>query len=177
MTCSIGFRVPARDALAADLLQRLWDGDEPGPLYRDPQQAATVTPARVPAALQTFAGRAVARLLAEPGRLEQALGEALSEPKPQVWFEPGGDWSPADGLRLDARTRMLYDDQCVYINGESLRARGTDALLVRALADQRWLAPSACRRLSAAARAEVAQWVADGWAHPADGSGPGDAPA
>jgi 50S ribosomal protein L16 3-hydroxylase len=55
-----------------------------------------------------------------------ALGESLTEPKARVWFEAGHGSIDA-GVRLDARTRMMYDAQHVFINGEAFRAGGRDA--------------------------------------------------
>lgn len=133
--------------------------------YRDPQQPATAHPAQLPADLLHFARQALTRRLAQPGAIERALGEWASEPKPQVWFEPGGSWPPRGGLKLDPRTRMLYDKRHVYINGESLRASGRDARLMQQLADQRSLAAEALSALSAGAAVVLAQWVAAGWAH------------
>jgi len=89
----------------------------------------------------------------------------MTEPKPQVWFEEGGERSPGAGLRLDRRTRMMYDGRHVFINGESFRAAGRDARLMRDLADARRLPAAQCGRLSADAQAVVADWVAQGWAH------------
>ena len=40
---------------------------------------------------------------------------------------------------LDRKTRMLYDERHVFINGESFRAAGRDATLARRLADRRRL--------------------------------------
>jgi 50S ribosomal protein L16 3-hydroxylase len=82
---------------------------------------------------------------------------------------------PEDGgaVVLDRRTRMLYDDVHVFINGQALDAAGRDAQLMRSLADERRLAAAARRRLSAGARALLAQWLADGWLHP-DPSALGD---
>ena len=167
ITCSVGFRSPVADGLAGDLLQRLADAeDETGRLYRDPQQPATGTPGEIPPALVTFARQAVARRLAEPLALERALGESLSEPKPRVWFEAHDGASPAHGVRLDRRTRMLYDARHVFINGESFHVGGRDARLMRLLADARQLDGAACARLSAAARHVVQAWLDDGWLQP-----------
>jgi 50S ribosomal protein L16 3-hydroxylase len=69
-------------------------------------------------------------------------------------------------LRLADRTRMLYDERHVYINGESFRAGGRDAALMRQLADQRCLTASQWNRLSAGARELVAGWAEAGWAVP-----------
>ena len=167
MTCSIGFRTPMGTELARELLQRVLDdveSDPDEPHFRDPPRSATETPARMPAALDTFARKAVDRLLKDPLQLARALGEVMTEPKPQVWFEAGAPRG-AGGLRLDRRTRMMYDDRHVFINGESFEAAGRDARLMRDLADARRLAARECARLSPGAQAVVADWVAQGWAH------------
>ena len=168
MTCSIGYRTPMATELARELLQRVLDDVEPDasePHFRDPPASATETPARMPAALDAFARKAVDRLLRDSSQVARALGEVMTEPKPQVWFDAGGERSAGAGLRLDRRTRMMYDERHVFINGESFRAAGRDARLMRELADARRLAARHCARLSGDARAVVADWVAQGWAH------------
>ena len=170
MTCSVGFRSPEALGLSADLLQRLADGDddERGRLYKDPSQAATTTPGAIPAALTDFARQAVLKRLDEPGALQRALGEALSEPKPRVWFEAGGHGELTQGVRLDRRSRMLYDDRHVFINGEAFRVAGRDATLMRRLADARCLSAADCAKLGADAREVVQGWLDDGWLQPGD---------
>ncbi len=170
MTCSIGFRAPAAGELARELLMRLADeGDEDdgtsaaAALYRDPQQPATATPGALPDGLLQFARAALERQLSEPDALARVFGEMLTEPKPQVWFDAGAPRTPG-GVRLNARSRMLYDDRHVFINGEALRAGGRDASLMRKLADTRALGAADCARLSAPAAALLDDWVAAGWA-------------
>lgn len=168
MTCSVGFRAPSRTELARDLLQRLADGLEApergDAIYRDPGSAATPMPGRVPAELLAFAGAAVTRTLSDPVALSRALGELLSEPKPQVWFDAGAPRpSRPAALALDRRSRMLYDERHVFINGEAFRAAGRDAALMRRLADERRLGASDVARLSGAARALLDDWVEAGW--------------
>lgn len=173
MTCSVGFRSPASQGLAAELLQRLAvpDDDAPaGRLYRDPSQPATARPGAMPAALQAFAHQALQRRLAEPGALERALGEVMTEPKPRVWFDIGPEASLDAGVHLDRRSRMLYDERHVFINGESFRVAGRDARLMHELADTRRLPAAACARLSDGAREVVQVWLDDGWLR----VGPGD---
>jgi 50S ribosomal protein L16 3-hydroxylase len=163
MTYSIGFRTPQRGALAAEIAERLAETHEDDVLYRDPELAATQQPARIPPELQTFAADAVRRLLEEPRELGCALGEAMTEPKPGVAFdEPGAKWI-LGALLLDRRTRMMYDDHHVFINGESYRAAGKDASLMRRLADERCLGARAVRRASAAARSLLREWFSAGW--------------
>ncbi|QIM52565.1 cupin domain-containing protein [Hydrogenophaga crocea] len=165
MTCSIGFRAPQRGGLAEELLQRLADEIEDPVLYRDPQQAATDTPARLPADLLAFAHDAVQRALARPEALALSLGEVMTEPKPHTWFdEPAQPWTPG-ALSLDRRTRMMYDDRFVFINGEGLRAAGADARLMRRLADRRALSAREVQRASPEAQALLGDWHDAGWLH------------
>ena len=175
LTASIGFRAPDAVGLAADALQRLAEaaldardeaagGRRPGnPLYADRSQPATGSPARIPTALQRFADAAMERVAADVGARQRALGEALSEPKPGTWFARAPSARLDGGLVLDRRSRMLYDDAFVYLNGESFRAGGRDATLMRAFADARRLEPVARARLSAEAHALLERWVEAGW--------------
>ena len=171
MTCSIGFRAPARAELAGELLQRLADDAREvlrDALYRDRGQPAQQQPAAIPPALHAFALEAVQALLQDPQALETVLGEHLSEPKQGVWFEapgPGPVPRRLGGVRLDRRTRMLFDARHVFINGESYRASGLDATLMRQLANRRQLAPEAVRSASAQAQSLMQSWMEAGWMH------------
>ncbi len=167
ITGSVGFRASTGEGLAAELLPRLFDDVESaGKLYTDPRQEAVNEPARVPAALLDFARRAVEAAVQKPLALERALGEALTEPKAHVWFEPGDQLPPGLGCALDRRSRMLYDESQVFLNGESFRAGGRDAVLMRRLADCRTLTAAEVARLSADARELLDQWTEDGWVQP-----------
>jgi 50S ribosomal protein L16 3-hydroxylase len=169
MTCSVGFRAPAAGELVRELLMRLadeGDGEDdssaPSALYRDPKQPATATPGALPEDLLRFARAALERQLADPNALARVFGEMLTEPKPQVWFQHGAARA-AGAVRLDARTRMLYDGRHVFINGEALRASGRDAGLMRKLADTGVLSAADCARLSLPAADLLDDWCAAGW--------------
>lgn len=165
MTYSVGFRTPQRGGLAAELVQRLADDHEDEVVYRDPQQPATDQPAAVPAGLLQFAQDGVQRLLQQPDALACALGEVLTEPKPRVWFdEPEGAWHPA-AVVLDRRTRMMFDEKHIFINGEAFRAAGRDARLMQQLANQRGLDDTSVRKASAGAQDLLADWFEAGWLH------------
>ena len=177
ITCSIGFRAPAKAELSAEMLHRLADFDfqgddeaqtasKPPHLYKDPGQSATKTPAHLPVSLQNFAHQAVLQALKNPLALACVLGEYLTEPKPAVWFEESEQAFVRNahvGLRLDPRTRMMYDAEHVFINGESHRARGADAKLMRRLADDRALVPKDLHRASPEASSLLSDWVSAGW--------------
>ncbi|MES2481212.1 MAG: cupin domain-containing protein [Pseudomonadota bacterium] len=165
-TYSIGFRAPARGDLARELLQRVSDDalvQAGSSLYRDAGQAATAEPGAIPAALQSFARDAVAATLRTPKVLDRALGEYLSEPKPNVWFDVRPRPDALRGVTLDPRTRMLYDERHVYVNGESWEASGRDAALMRRLANQRQLGVRDLARATEAARALLTSWCEAGW--------------
>lgn len=167
VTGSVGFRASTAEGLAAELLPRFFDDvDGRGKLYADSRQEASVEPARVPAALLDFARRAVEAAVQRPLALERALGEALTEPKANVWFEPGDTLPPGHGAALDRRSRMLYDTAHVFLNGESFHAGGRDAALMRGLADRRVLSAAEVARLSPDARELLDQWTEDGWVQP-----------
>ena len=166
LTASVGFRAPARHELASELLARLADGveaDNTAMLYADRTQPATASPAEIPAALLAFATKAVSRSVRQPGALACVLGESLTEPKAQVWFESSSPCDVSKGLELNRRTRMMYDATNVYINGESFAASGRDGRLMRRLADRRVLAAKEATQLSVSARECVAEWMQAGW--------------
>ena len=110
----------------------------------------------------------IERALKDPIALITALGEMLTEPKPRVWFDISDEPLPdGAGVVLDAKTRMMYDDHCIFANGESWRAAGADARVLRELADKRYLSAAKVAKVSESLRCLLDQWVDDGWAHPA----------
>ena len=172
MTYSIGFQQPSRGGLAQELLQRLADEavDALGETaYRDPGQAAVTAPGHIPEAMLAFAREGLDRLLRQTDLLPMLLGEALTEPKPNVWFEASELETSEQtatlgaGVALDRRTRMMYDERHVFINGESFRASGRDARLMRQLADTRRLGAAERQALSAPAQELLTDWRLAGW--------------
>lgn len=169
MTYSIGFRAPDRAELAREVLQRLaedvYDTMDTG-LYQDRQQTAVAQTGAIPEPMFTFAQQALQAALKDPHAVARAVGEYLSEPKANVWFDGGDDELPEGGVRLDRKTRMLYDEKHVFINGEGFLAAGRDARLMRQLADNRHLSAKEVASLGAQARALLDDWCAVGWVLP-----------
>jgi 50S ribosomal protein L16 3-hydroxylase len=169
MTYSIGFRAPDRAELAREVLQRLaddvYDTLDAG-LYQDRQQAAVAQTGAIPEPMLAFAQQALQAALKDPQAVARAVGEYLSEPKANVWFDGGDDELPEGGVRLDRKTRMLYDEKHIFINGEGFLAAGRDARLMRQLADSRHLSAKEVASLGTQARALLDDWCAVGWVLP-----------
>ena len=181
MTYSIGFKVPAELDLARELLQRYADDtieDEPEEdesegvptkmptLYRDAGQAAVAHPAEIPVALLDFAKQAVANAMSDPDALARNLGEYLTEPKANVWFDEPEQavlLTRQNRVELSLRSQMMYDARHIFLNGESWRAAGNDAKLMRLLADQRYLDAKSLTKASEAALALLQDWADAGW--------------
>jgi 50S ribosomal protein L16 3-hydroxylase len=169
MTYSIGFRVPQAGDVAREVLARLSDDamDQVGEaLYQDAGQSAVSQPAAIPGQMLDFAQNAVQKALADPRAVARALGEYLTEPKSNVWFESQPRPKRLRGVALDRRSRMMYDRHHVFLNGESWRAAGSDARLMRLLADQRSLDASDLKAASPEALDLIKDWCEDGWASP-----------
>ncbi|HRH06392.1 MAG TPA: cupin domain-containing protein, partial [Burkholderiaceae bacterium] len=158
MTYSIGFKVPKQVDLGRELLLRYADAvdeenlpDEeltkpvklkPEVLYRDADQEATPNPAQIPTALLEFAQQAITKAMADPDALARHLGEHLSEPKSNVWFDAPESvvkLSRKRGVKLALQSQMMFDARHIFLNGESWRAAGKDAKLMQKLANQRFL--------------------------------------
>lgn len=181
MTYSIGFRAPGELELGREMLQRFADDtveDEPDDdetppkparpavLYRDAGQAAVAHPAEIPAELLAFARQSVEKAMSDPDALARNLGEYLTEPKATVWFdEPHDDvvLSRQNRVALSPRSQMMYDARHIFLNGESWRAAGKDARLMRHLADQRFLEAKELAKASDVAMSLLRDWVAAGW--------------
>jgi 50S ribosomal protein L16 3-hydroxylase len=139
-------------------------------LYEDSKQEATSTPALIPAALLDFAKLALEKALSDPDALARNLGEYLTEPKANVWFDEPEPDSEADTIltrqnrvELHPRSQMLFDARHIFLNGESWRAAGADAKLMQKLANQRFLESKDLSKSSDAALALLQEWVDAGW--------------
>ncbi len=176
ITCSIGFRAPAWQELVEPWFAALTERACIGGRYRDPGERPTRRPARLPAALRDAALGALGRIRATRRDAARALLAYLSEPKPHVVFERPA--RPLDrarfahaarrcGLRLDARTRLLYDRADAAINGELFEFPDRRAApLLHGLADRRALDGDSLRALSPPLLALLHEWYVAGWLHP-----------
>jgi 50S ribosomal protein L16 3-hydroxylase len=170
-TYSIGFRAPKAGELAREILHRLAeeiaDGMEDDPklsaLYADKTQEATAQPGQLPAALTAFAADAVNKALTDKTLIEQLIGEYLTDPKANVYFDEGSLPKSYSNVVLHPATRMSYDAKHMFINGQSFKCAGTDAKLLRKLADERQISTTELRAGSAALMPAIGEFAKEGW--------------
>ena len=147
LTWSVGMRAPRQREFATrflDFLQDRWSADA---LYADPGLRRQTHPAEIGPAMRRRMRRMLAALRWSDADIDTCLGELLSEPRQNVVFTPARPLGAAafarrcrmHGLRLDPRTRLLFDRRRFFINGESVTVEPADAGLLRRLADTRVL--------------------------------------
>lgn len=152
----------------------------PGPaldkFYRDPGQPAVAHPAELPDRLTEAAMAAASKIRFDRALATRFLGCWLTEPNQSAVFdspflenmdqdedaENTSDVAYTHWV-LDRRTRMLYRDQQLFINGEAATVKAEAGL--KKLADARELAGTdpAAKRLSQEALDALADWIDDGW--------------
>jgi len=175
ITCSIGFRAPAWQELVEPWFAALAERARVAGRYRDPQQRPTRQPGRLPPAMCAAALRALGRIRPNRRDAARALLTQLSEPKPHVVFDrPARPLGMARfaaavrarGVRLDPRTRLLYDGGDAAINGElfELGDRRAAAAL-RSLADRRALEGASLHARDPTLRTLLYEWYVAGWLH------------
>lgn len=180
MTASIGFRAPQADEIRGQFLYRLAEhcADGPGSLerYGDAGQPPTAEPGRIPSHLVEKIGAMIAKIRWNQADIADFVGSYLSEPKPNVFFDPPArPLTPTAfatalqrrGIRLDAKTRLLYDARCAYVNGEPLRVSGNLKKALQLLADTRALNPQSSVTLShdSSVTQLLYEWYCAGWMH------------
>lgn len=172
MTYSIGFRAPSWQELGEGFMNFMADNVDLSGRYADPQLSATSHPAKIGDDMLETVSQQFAKLVARPEDIAIFLGEYLSEPKPNVWFDaPSRPLTllrfvgAADkrGLRLHRKTRMLYRNKFIFINGESFQPVGVDRRLLQTLADQHELTSGQIGNASTDLQESLHQWYRDGW--------------
>ena len=170
LTWSIGFRAPTDEELARGFLDHLHDEIALEGQYRDAGAQAVAHPGELPPAFVTHAMRTLAKVRWNERTVRDFCGRFLSEPKPQVFFDPPArPLSAASlagaarkrGLVLDGRSRLLFSGTMLFINGETQAAPREARALLRRFADRRALA--APLEAPAAFWAVVHDWYRRGW--------------
>jgi 50S ribosomal protein L16 3-hydroxylase len=172
MTYSIGFRAPAWQELAEHFLQFMADTVELPGRYADPDLQPARHPAEIPAQMIQQVSEELQRIRFDKDDISLFLGEYLSSPKPQVFFNvPDQVLNAAKftvaarrrGVRLCARSRMLYTGRRVFINGESFDTGVQDRAVLRLLADQHRLSGEQAGQASPDVDEALYAWYTHGW--------------
>lgn len=172
MTYSVGFRAPSYQELGEGFLQFMMESiDLPG-RYADPDLKATAHPAEMGSAMLERVAGELSKIRFTKDDVTLFLGEYLTEPKANVFFDrPRRQLSAATfaaaahkrGIKLSRKSQMLYRGKHVFINGEAFVARQQDKRHLVMLADQRTLDGSAMAGVSADVLEAFYAWYGDGW--------------
>jgi 50S ribosomal protein L16 3-hydroxylase len=172
MTWSIGFRTAPAQELGEQFLTHLQDTIQLQGRYADPDLKLQSHPGEIAAPMIDQVADILNAIRWNRSSVRDFLGRYLTEPKPQVFFEPPSRPMPAErfgarcrrrGLALDRRSQLLFSGNGFFINGESCAVASADRALFRTLADRREL--PACD-LSGSAMALLYQWYRDGFLMP-----------
>lgn len=172
ITCSIGFRAPSYQELGEAFLQFMAESiDLPG-RYADPDLQPSKHPAEIGRPMVATIAAELAKVQFDEEDILVFLGQYLSEPKANVFFDaPKKVLSPAkfadaasqNGVRLSTKTRMLYHQNSLFINGESFELARADQAALRTLANYRSLAGTEVKAASVDAAEALYTWYQDGW--------------
>ena len=159
MTWSVGFRAPSKQALSIAFLDYLRDSLELAGQYADPDIKFTRQPAEIDVSMQrrfAILLREVQRASRDAAGIRRFTGCYLTEPKTHVVFDLPRTPLVAHefcklairyGLELDLKTRILYDDTYIFINGEAHMPVAGVWTSLRELANRRLLSASRFAKL------------------------------
>jgi 50S ribosomal protein L16 3-hydroxylase len=172
MTCSIGFRAPSFQELGEAFLQFMSDSiDLPG-RYADADLVPTRHPGEISKDMLARVADELNKVSFTADDMTIFLGEYLSDPKPNVYFDDAvRDLSPAkfkqsaekQGVALSRKSQMLYRGKHVFINGESFSVNSRDLKSLSLLADERQLSGSVVAGVSTDVLEALYTWYQDGW--------------
>ncbi|WP_018077723.1 cupin domain-containing protein [Thiobacillus denitrificans] len=168
MTYSIGFRAPTAEELAHGFLMHLQDTLALEGRYADPDLRRQTHPGEIGRAMLTQIEGMIARIEWTKRDIAEFAGRYLSEPKPNVFFDPPDTplgqaafdrQAGKAGVALDPRSRLLFAGKRFFINGEAFTPQVGEAATLRQLADRRrHPAP-----LPATLRKRLYDWYRAGW--------------
>lgn len=173
MTYSVGFRAAPAQELAEQFLTFLQDRVQLAGRYRDPDLVLQRHPAEIGTAMVDQVTDILSKIRWDRKAVRDFLGCMLTEPKPQVFFDPPARplsekrFAAAlsrSGIRLDARTQLLFSKRRFFINGEPVNIARDDQAALKALADVRLIVAPA---IGESTVATLYDWYRCGFLHPA----------
>jgi 50S ribosomal protein L16 3-hydroxylase len=172
MTYSIGFRAPSYQELGQAFLQFMVETVEMDGRYADPDLQPSRRPAEIGQPMLSRVAEQLNEIQFSAADIAIFLGEFLSEPKPHVFFDrPSRVRSYSSftkaaakhGIRLSRKSKMLYQGNRLFMNGESFIVSRPDQKLLHALANSRELAGTIIAAGTENALEALYAWYRDGW--------------
>jgi len=172
ITYSIGFHAPSAQELATAFLDWLRDTIAVDGRYADPDLSPTTEPARIARLMQSRATRLLRDVRWDRQTVVRFLGCFLTEPKPTEFFSVPvrrlvqhafAGAARRRGVRLDAATRLLYDECNLYINGVAMAWPDYGVPALKRLANARGL--RLVHSEDTAILPILYQWYANGFLH------------
>ncbi|AVZ79636.1 cupin [Zoogloeaceae bacteirum Par-f-2] len=173
MTYSIGFRTPTAQELGVGFLGWLQERICLEGVYADPDLSLQDNSALISESMVDQVARMLQAIEWNRETVAEFLGEYLTEPKPQVFFDPPAQPLPRrrferavaqHGFALDARSILLFRKGRFFLNGEAIDAPTTEHHALAGLAHHRRLAPTSPP--SPALLALLYDWYLAGFGYP-----------
>ncbi|MFM9836173.1 MAG: JmjC domain-containing protein [Methylophilaceae bacterium] len=147
MTYSIGFRAPKSIELQHEFLSYLQDNLQAEGLYADPDLTLQEHAAEISENMLNKVHAMLQKMTWDKENIADFLGKYLTEPRPDVVFEPARKISkPAFAenlaqkkLQLHSKSQMLFHADSFYLNGEKLGVTSAIIAEMRTLADTKSL--------------------------------------
>ncbi len=152
MTYSIGFSAPKNQELATEFLGYMQDKLNQDQLtisgmYEDADLGLQEHAAEISADMVSKVADILRKVQWSNNDVADFLGSYLSEPKPDVVFDPNKKTSLTNfnkslakyGIALDLKSQMLFTGNTFYLNGEAVTFSGESANMLTTLADLRLL--------------------------------------
>lgn len=148
MTYSIGFRAPKMHELQHEFLSYLQDNLNAEGLYEDADLTLQEHPAEISENMLKKVGEMLKEISWSKDNIADFLGKYLTEPKPDVCFEPHPGISievfakelAHKILYLSLKSQLLFYDKMFYLNGEKLDVLEDITTAMRELSDKRSIA-------------------------------------
>lgn len=179
MTYSIGFRAPKVQELATEFLGYMQDtlnkeGNALPGIYQDADLTLQAHPAEISHSMITKVADILKRIQWSDQHVADFLGTYLSEPKPDIIFDPNKKISLQkfserliqNGICLDLKSQMLFTEHHFYLNGESIATSTESESLMKTLADYRKISAreiQACGGIDTSLISKLHEWYMAGY--------------
>ena len=172
MTYSVGFRAPTSQEIGEAFLGYLQETLSLTGRYADAGIAPSSDPARIGEDVVDRIEAMLQRIRWTRKDVSEFVGRYMTEPKPQVFFDPpesplsAAQFAKAcakSGFKLDLRTQLLYHGKSLYLNGEAISCEATQLEALRRLASERSLDAS---QVNPALVRTLYEWYCDGFGWP-----------